>query len=127
MEALCLDTDILVNVIRGKLSLAPFANHATSTTIITLLELYYGAYKRNPQDVALIDFLSRTIEVISLKEDDVKLAGKIMASLEATGKKLDFRDIMIGAICINRKLTILTKNLKHFERMREFGLSITSP
>ncbi len=131
MVGVCLDTDILVNIIRGRqplnsiYSILPFG---VSTTSITLLELYYGAYKSGKaDDVVLIDSLSKNIPVIGILEDDVKLAGKIMAELDKAGTRVDFRDVVIGSICINRGLSVLTKNLKHFERMRKFGLSISIP
>ncbi len=128
MAAVCLDTDIVVDMIRGKRPLSDFlsvTSQGTCTTSITMLELYYGAYKSNRKgDITLIDALNVDMAIIDIDYHDMKLAGRIMAELEKRGKKLEFRDVLIGTICINRGFSILTRNKKHFERLREYGLVI---
>jgi predicted nucleic acid-binding protein len=130
MASFCLDTDVIVNILRGTqpldsfLALVPFG---VSTTMITLMELYYGAYKTGKEErIALVDSVDKSITVMDISEDDVKLAGKIMAGLEREGRKVDFRDVVIGAICINNELILITNNVKHFERMESYGLSISN-
>jgi predicted nucleic acid-binding protein len=130
MAIVCLDTDVLVDIIRADEPLSRLRGIrylGSCTTIITLLELYYGAFKSGKQDdLALIEFLKNDIVVLELSEGDVKLAGKIMADLDKKGLKVDFRDVVIGAICINEKITLMTRNIKHFKRMESYGLSITT-
>ncbi len=130
MAAICLDTDIVVDIIRGKGILSDYisaTSGGTCTTSITMLELYYGAYKSSRQgDVALVDALSADLAIIDIGYQDMKLAGRIMAELEKQGKKLEFRDVLIGTICINRRISILTRNRKHFRRLKEYGLVIES-
>lgn len=129
MAIACLDADILVEAIRGEKSLSRFSAltpQGICTTVITLMELYYGAFKSSKSsDIGLIDSLGNDIQVIGISEKDVKLAGRIMAELEAKGQKLDFRDIIIGSICINRDFILITNNVKHFSRMKDFGISIS--
>ncbi|HVC58538.1 MAG TPA: type II toxin-antitoxin system VapC family toxin [Candidatus Acidoferrales bacterium] len=131
MAIVCLDTDLIVDMIRGHAPLSELlalSSMGVSTTMINILELYYGAYKSGKaSDLALIDALSGSITVMDLSVEDVKLAGMMMASLDSKGQKLDFRDVVIGAICINRDLAVLTKNIKHFGRMKRFGLKAKSP
>jgi predicted nucleic acid-binding protein len=128
MAIVCLDTDIVIDIIRGKRALSDFlsiTSRGTCTTTITTLELYYGAYKSGKEsNVVLIDSLNVDIAIADIEYHDMKLAGRIMAELEKSGKKLEFRDVLIGAICINRGFSILTRNKRHFERLREYGLSI---
>jgi tRNA(fMet)-specific endonuclease VapC len=40
------------------------------------------------------------------------------------GDILDVRDIFIASVCIIEGLELLTFNLKHFERMKKFGLRL---
>lgn len=128
MAIVCLDTDIVVDMLRGKGPLSDFlsvASQGTCTTSITMLELYYGAYKsESKSDIALVDALNIDLAIVDIEHHDMKLAGRIMAELEKRGKKLEFRDVLIGTICINRGFSILTRNKKHFERLREYGLVI---
>ena len=128
MAIVCLDTDIVVDMIHGKEPLSDFlsvASQGTCATSITMLELYYGAYKSDRKsDITLVDALSVDIAIVDIEHHDMKLAGRIMAELEKRGKKLEFRDVLIGTICINRGFSILTRNKRHFERLREYGLVI---
>lgn len=128
MAFVCLDTDIIIDVIRGEtgdvrsLSAIPFG---ASTTMITLLELYYGAFKSMKQsELDIVSSLSNDMAVNDLLEEDVKLAGRIMAELDRRGRRLDFRDVVIGAICINRDMPLITNNTKHFRLLKEFGLAM---
>jgi predicted nucleic acid-binding protein len=43
-------------------------------------------------------------------------------SLEHTGQRVDQFDLLIGATAMHHELTLVTSNLKHFERMQ--GLEI---
>ena len=131
MAAVCLDTDIVVDIIHGKGPLSDFlsvTSKGACTTSITMLELYYGAYKSDRKsDIAMVDALNMDLAIVDIEHHDMKLAGRIMAELEKRGKKLEFRDVLIGTICINRGFSILTRNKKHFERLREYGLVIEAP
>jgi predicted nucleic acid-binding protein len=102
MATICLDTNIIIDLLNGKESLSHF-NSATqiglNTTIISLMELYYGSFKSNRiEDTALVESLSDDMNIIRLAEQDAKLAGMIMATLDKKGKKIDFRDVVISNI-----------------------------
>ena len=40
------------------------------------------------------------------------------------GMEVEFRDIMIASICINRDIPLLKNNKKHFERLKGEGLKL---
>lgn len=128
MATICLDTNIIIDLLNGKESLSHFnsvSQIGVNTTIISLMELYYGSFKSNRmEDTALVDSLSDDMSIIRLAEQDAKLAGMIMATLDKKGKKLDFRDVVIASICINNDMQLATKNIKHFKPLEEFGLKI---
>ena len=130
MALVCLDTDILIDIIRADeplYKLRSIEYLGSCTTIITLLELYYGAFKSGKAaDLTLVGLLKNDIAILELSEDDVRLAGKIMANLDIKGQKTDFRDVVIGSMCINRKMRLMTRNLKHFKRMVPYGLSLAT-
>ena len=68
--------------------------------------------------------LNTDMAIINIDYHDMKLADRIMAYLEKRGKKLEFRNVLIGTICVNRGFSILTGNKKHFERLKDYGLVI---
>jgi predicted nucleic acid-binding protein len=128
MEAVCLDSDVIVDLIRGSAPLAELLTEVSSgvcTTSITVAELYYGLFKSGTfRDMDIVDKISKDLLVIDFSVFDAKLAGSIMAEMEKRGKKLDFRDVAIASICINRGFRLSTRNKKHFTRLIEFGLEL---
>jgi tRNA(fMet)-specific endonuclease VapC len=128
MAIICLDTDIIVDIIRADKPISKLVGIqyiGSCTTMITLLELYYGAFKSGKSsDIALVESLKSDVAILELSKEDAKLAGRIMADLDKKGLKTDFRDVVIGAMCINRKMAVMTRNLKHFKRMEDYGLII---
>ena len=52
------------------------------------------------------------------------IAGKISRQLKDNGEEVEFRDIFIGSICISNDVELFTLNVKHFERMKKFGLNL---
>lgn len=84
---------------------------------ITVAELFYGAAKSGRashfEDVDKIVNLFDVLPIYtSLKE-----YGTIKAELEADGNRLDDFDLLIGSTAIKNALTMVTANLRHFERI----------
>lgn len=129
MAIVCLDTDIIVGILRGRRTVASeylsYDNFGAVTTIVTLMELYYGAFKSDKaSDVGLVDSLSKDLPIINMSEDDAKLTAEMMADLDSTGVHVEVNDILIAAICINRGMHLMTDNIRHFSRMEKFGLIV---
>lgn len=90
---------------------------------ITVAELYFGLAKssekqRKMEDIREVQRLFRVIPVYS----SFKEYGEIRQTLEHTGLRVDQFDLLIGATAIHHKMTLVTSNLKHFERIQ--GLDI---
>lgn len=90
---------------------------------ITIAELYFGLAKasdkkRKLEDIREVQRLFRIIPAYS----SFKEYGEIRLSLEHTGQRVDQFDLLIGATAMHHELTLVTSNLKHFERMQ--GLEI---
>ena len=62
--------------------------------------------------------------ILSLNKKESILAADIFKKLNKKALGLDFRDIMIASICISNNVSLLTKNFKHFERLKEYGLKL---
>jgi tRNA(fMet)-specific endonuclease VapC len=86
---------------------------------ITLAELEYGASKsryREKNRLALLGFVS-PFEVIPFDGKDAELFGLIRTRLESLGKTIGPYDMQIAAQAVNRNYTLVTNNVKEFERI----------
>lgn len=90
---------------------------------ITIAELYYGAAKsgriEHYEDVNGVLALFKVLPVYPA----LQLYGKLKADLEQKGLRLDEFDLLIGATSIVNKVTMVTSNLKHFNRIP--GIQLT--
>lgn len=97
------------------------------TSVICVMELRYGA-ARLPDGERLWSRIATellpTIEVLSLGLDEARTAGEVLASLAAKGQPIGVEDVLIGATALNRHLAVVTRNVRHLERIR--GLDVIS-
>lgn len=86
---------------------------------ITVAELYFGLAKAEDKKRKLDDIreVQRFFRVIPAYAS-FKEYGEIRYSLEHTGQRVDQFDLLIGATALHHDLTLVTSNLKHFERMQ---------
>lgn len=116
------DTSAVVNHLRGRKKIEEdFFEDGVAISIITLGELFYGAYRsKDPKKTKEIvnNFLTDlSIETINLDDEIIDEYAKIKASLESLGQKLDEFDLLIAATARKSSLRLLTENKKHFQRI----------
>lgn len=89
---------------------------------IVLFELYYGAEKsqRTEEDLANIERLP--FEIVPFSAIDARLYGKIRADLEKIGKPIGAYDVQIAAQAKSRNLTLITHNVKEFQRVDDLAI-----
>ncbi len=130
----CLDTSVLIDIIRGNESVRELSDKIDKTEIIpsiaspSIVELIKGInlkdnlkYIRIEKREKIGEILSR-FSILSLDMESAVLAGKIEAELINKGKMVDIEDIMIAAIAIENDETLITRNTKHFENIK--GLKV---
>ena len=122
-----LDTDVLSNLLKrapsmtliAKLAAVPAEKQFTSS--ITLGELIYGARRRSPQaDALLTQIETRLLPELPVLPFDTTAArryGEVRTELERRGTPLGDADLRIAAIALARGLTVVTGNLRHFQRV----------
>lgn len=125
-----LDTDIIIYSLKGhpvlQENLRRHLNDSLQISIVTCLELYYGAYK-SPQvtgNLAKVKKIEETLEVIPLGTETAEIFGRLKAQLEIKGTRLDDFDLMIAACALTHNLTLVTNNEMHFQRID--GLKLTN-
>lgn len=60
--------------------------------------------------------------ICDFKEKDAKKAGEIEANLIKEGSIIDLEDIMIAGIAISRDEKIISRNIKHFNRIKNLKI-----
>lgn len=122
-----LDTSICIYLFRGRKEVAEKLQAISSDNCfisdVTLAELYYGAYKSaSPEkNKCLIDSLVKHICVVPLQEY-AKTYAQEKNILRQSGTLIEDFDLLIAAAAKYRGYTLVTDNLKHFERVQ--GLTI---
>ena len=116
-----LDTNVLIamlkdkNDVRKQILKVGFENCYVSE--ISIAELFYGAAKggrkKNMEDV---NHILRLLEILPIFPS-LKMYGQVKAMLEMQGRRIDDFDLLIGATALQNKLTMVTANVKHLERI----------
>ncbi len=122
-----LDTNIIINHIRGKERISSeIIEQGAAISIITLGELYYGGYKsKNPtSSLRIIAQLLETlgIQVETLNRNIVEEFGEIKADLERLGTRIEDFDLLIAATAKTQNFILISKNIKHFHRIEGIKL-----
>lgn len=123
-----LDTNICVFFLRGKLNLDEIirakGRENCYISEITVLELRYGAENsENPlkSHKSVDDFISG-IGIIPIFSS-IKLYAKEKVRLRRMGKPIhDEFDLLIGVTAIENDLTLVTDNIKDFERLNDIKI-----
>lgn len=80
-------------------------------------ELYFGAFKsqRSERNLAIVDALR--FEIVPFDHEDARHAGEIRAALSAQGTPIGGYDVLIAGQARARKLTLVTRNQREFQRV----------
>ena len=130
---LCLDTNVVVALLAGRRSTvrsrfdeARVVGTPLALSAVVLFELRFGAAnsaRPESNQRALDVFLESGVEVVlAFDREDATEAGAIRAHLRALGKPIGRYDILIAAQARRRGATLVTSNVREFERV--LGLTV---
>ncbi len=126
-----LDTSILIDVLRKKIDVIEFIRNHQEDSFVTssacVYELWSGVYRlpvdqQKPQAARLKELLSSLGKVVRLGMKEAAIAGSLYADLAKTGTLIDDIDILIAATSIARNATLVTRNSKHFSRIKSLDI-----
>lgn len=123
-----LDTDTIIYSLKGnseiKKNLLKHINDPLHVSVISMMELYYGAYKseKRTSNLAKVKVLEKTLNIIPVGSETVEIFGMVKAHLETDGLPLDDFDLIIGACALSRNLVLVTNNTRHFQRIEGLKL-----
>ena len=121
-----LDSDHCVALLRGQLDLRAFAapDERLAITTISVAELSHGAHKsaRRSDNLARLDVLFASVEILPFDAGAARRFGLLKANLERQGNIIADLDLQIACIAIDRRLTLVTHNQRHFQRVPDLTL-----
>lgn len=87
-------------------------------------ELLYGAARRDSARLSeqVRDLIRGALIVLPFDESAARVYGSLRAQLESDGRPLAEPDLRIASISLSRDLTLVTGNVRHFNRVP--GLAI---
>jgi len=118
-----LDTNIVIYVIKRRPIevMGVFNDNAGRMAIsaITLSELFHGAEKsaKVAQNLAVVEEFASLLEVLPYTAKASQHYGAIRSALEKVGRTIGVNDLHIAAHARSEGLTLVTNNLREFERV----------
>lgn len=121
------DTDVLIDYLRGR---SPAADRIAAeldrdslyTTVITRFELLAGA--RTARELGLVQALLTVVPALPLDPQASDRAAQIRRDLEERGEGIGLADSLIAGIVTTFRAALLTRNRRHFARVRGLDLAI---
>ncbi len=123
-----IDTDIIIYNLKGhpvvQDNLRQHYNDSLCLSAISLMELYYGAYKseRVESNLAKVKTIETSLAIVRAGEEVVELFGMLKAQLEAKGQRVDDFDLVIASTALSHNLILVTNNTRHFQRIEGITL-----
>lgn len=87
-------------------------------------ELYYGAFKSQKVSFNLetLRLLFQDFSILSFEPEDARVAGEIRGTLATNGTPIGPYDVLIAGQAKARDLTLITNNVREFERVLDLRL-----
>ena len=128
MKKYLIDSDILIYFLKGKqevvekLSQIPIDDLYISR--INYTELIFGAYNsaKINQNLQVIEPFLESFTVLEYTKASSLIFAKEKARLKKNGNIIADMDLMIASIAIENDCTLISNNLKHFERIQNLKL-----
>ncbi|MBF2004000.1 MAG: type II toxin-antitoxin system VapC family toxin [Chlorogloeopsis fritschii C42_A2020_084] len=93
--------------------------HQVGICVITVAELYYGAYNSNrvEENLARVEEFIKNISIIPLDNISLKLFGQLKAELRRTGQPIADFDLLIASAVLAGNYILVTNNTRHYSRI----------
>jgi len=132
--AYLLDTNIIIDILQGKLSIVSNYQQLskmhipTGITTYTIAELYEGfnkptaSKKIKGQEKILeiiLDKFEKDNRIFSLNRNQAISYAKFKINLDEKGTPIPIIDLLIGTIAIYNKFTLVTTDENHFKKLKD--------
>lgn len=114
------DTDIIIDYLKkrqpgAELLKKAYLKYKIHVTSITVYELLYGIQKSGK--TALINRLLKYVTIIPLDEAAARKSAILHYTLKSKGMDIGVKDSFIAGICEAHNIPLLTRNIRHFNRI----------
>src|SRR5712692_674659 len=118
-----IDTDWVASWLNGQKAaitlLRSLTDEGIAISLITFGEIYEGIYYGRDPKVAGQTFLRflRAVPVIPINKTMMRHSARIRGDLRSKGLLISDTDILIGTTALYYNMTLVTRNMRHFERI----------
>lgn len=131
--AIILDADVIIRGEKGVFDLRKWVasrpNDQFEVAAITVAELWHGVERASGKHRAererYLQGVLAVLPVIPYTEQTAYEHARIWAALEASGKRIGFYDLIVGATALERGSQVATFNKRHFGQIR--NLTVIEP
>jgi len=126
-----LDTNACIAIInanpvsvRARVAEAVSSGSQIFVSAVAAFELWYGVAKssRPAANAERVEaFFAGPVSILPFEDDDAPTAGRLRADLERAGTPIGAYDLLIAAQARNRRLTLITANVKEFRRVKDLS------
>ena len=121
----CVDSDILIDYLRGVAKARRFLLQASKRTalyisVVSIAEIYSGKETRQPKKRERIETFLQNFVTIEVDWGIAERAGELRRDYQKP-----FADAIVAASAITNKLRLVTRNTKHFRGIK--GLKLLRP
>lgn len=118
------DTDILISAAGGwpdaQQLIADISNDGAAISIVSLGEIFEGAFgglePAGTQGLMRLRAYLEGFHIINLNDPVMERFARLRADLRRQGRLIPDFDILIAATTLEHRLTLVTHNLRHFQR-----------
>lgn len=128
---ICLDSDFIIDFLKGKPSAVKFAQeHSDSfvTTEINVFEIFLGVFNKQfigERERKFAEEFFDSIPKLPFGKNCGKLSAKLISNLIKSGKTISQNDVLIASILLENNVdSIVTGNSKHFSEIK--GIKVIS-
>jgi tRNA(fMet)-specific endonuclease VapC len=117
------DSDVLIDYLAGRgdtvTLLQRLEPSGLGLSIISYAEVYEGIYRGRDPKATERRFREalRRMSVLALSQRIGRQGARIRGDLRARGLPVPMTDVLIAATAIHHDLTLVTRNLRHYERI----------
>ena len=126
---ICLDTSFILDLLKKRegsiVKLRSLTSKELVSTEVNYFEVLFGVFKRqqfSQSELMSVQNFFSSIRIFSLDNLSAYKAAEIAGGLSKKGLTIETNDSLIAGICLTNNCEIITKDIKHFSRIK--GLKV---
>jgi len=133
--AVLIDASILIEAERGRLDLEPHVERhreeESFVSVITASELLHGVHRAPGADIrakrsAFVEGVLERFPLLSVDLACARAHAQVWAELRKAGAMIGPHDLWLAATCLAHGLTMVTANMREFERVPGLAVELWS-